>query len=233
MPTLTDLLDVLKPETLAAIAADVRATGRSDLAAYLAHHLGTTIAPPAALRQPSPLTASTPGAPQLTLTLLDAPVPPTLEAAIGYDGAARWVGFYWQPAGDEVCWDDGRASLTGANWGAYLAYTQHRAVWPHLALYDFGSSDEPARHWLVLDREARQLYAAPWDVAAAALRLQERSDPLPTLGELPTADELIELLGQTLYTDPAQIAAQMAQAEQMRQELETWLDHYTERQKEM
>ncbi len=233
MPTLTDLLDVLKPETLAAIAADVRATGRADLAAFLAHHLGTTIAPPAALRQQHPPMAATPGAPQLTLTPLDAPVPPMLEAAIGYDGPARWVAFFWQSAGDEACWDDGRSSLCGANWGAYLAYTQHRAVWPHLALYDFGSSDEPARHWLVLDRETRRLYAAPWDVAAAALHLQERSDPLPTLGELPTADELIELLSQQLYTDPAQIAAQMAQAEQDRLNLETWLDDYQAQHEEM
>ena len=233
MPTLTDLLDVLKPETLAAITADVRATGRVDLAAFLAHHLGTTIAPPAALRRPSPLAADTPGAPQLTLTPLDAPVPPMLEDAIGYDGPARWVAFYWQSAGDECCWDDGRASLTGANWGAYLAYTQHRAVWPHLALYDFGSSDEPARHWLVLDRETRQLYAAPWDVAAVTLRRQERSDPLPTLGELPSADELIELLGQSLYTDPAQIAAQMAQAAAVSQSLETWLDDYQAQHEEM
>lgn len=225
-PTLTDLLDVLKPETLAAIAADVRATGRADLAGYLALHLGTTIAPLSVLRQQHPPMAATPGAPQLTLTPLAAPVPPMLEAAIGYDGPARWVAFYWQSAGDEACWDDGRSSLCGANWPAYLAYTQHQKVWPHLALYDFGSSDEPARHWLVLDRETRQLYAAPWDVAAAALRLQERSDPLPTLGELPTADELLALLSQTLYTDPAQIAAQMAQAAQDCRQLEDWLDNY-------
>jgi hypothetical protein len=170
---------------------------------------------------------------QLDITPLDAPVPPMLEAAIGYAGAARLVAFHWQPAGDEACYDDGQTSLCGAHWPAYLAYTQHPAVWPHLALYDFGSSEEPARHWLLLDRATRQLYAAPWDVAGAALRLQARpAGEEQTPRELPTADELLALLSQTPYRDPTQIAAQIAEAEQARQELVAWLDDYAERQEE-
>lgn len=153
MISLTDLLDVLQPSTLAAIAHDVQASGRADMAVMLAPYLGARLAPTAGQRSTTP--------PSLDLTPLDAPVPPMLEAAIGYDRLARWVGFYWQPAGDECCWDDGQHSLCGAHWPAYLAYTQHRAVWPHLALYDFGSSDEPARHTLLLDRTERRLYAAP------------------------------------------------------------------------
>jgi hypothetical protein len=145
-----------------------------------------------------------------TLIPLDAPVPPMLEAAIGYDGDARWVAFYWQPAGDEACWDDGRASLCGANWPAYLAYTRHPAVWPHLALYDFGSSDEPARHWLVLDRRERRLYAAPRKVAGASLRQQERQEPTA----LPTVEELMAILSRHMRSDSTEVAAQMAHDEQ-------------------
>jgi len=39
------------------------------------------------------------------LEALRIPVPPMLEEALGYDGSARWVAFYWTPAGDEaVLW---------------------------------------------------------------------------------------------------------------------------------
>jgi hypothetical protein len=33
---------------------------------------------------------------------LSVPVPPMLEAAIGYTGDAHYVAFYWTPGGDEA-----------------------------------------------------------------------------------------------------------------------------------
>ena len=42
------------------------------------------------------------------------PVPPMLEAALGYPGTARYVAFYWLPGGDELMWDDGWSSADGS-----------------------------------------------------------------------------------------------------------------------
>src|SRR5689334_13072129 len=59
---------------------------------------------------------------------LDLPVPPQLEAAVGLpDTPARFFAVYWQPCGDEACYDNGRSSGTG-NWTGYLAYVRHPAV---------------------------------------------------------------------------------------------------------
>lgn len=90
---------------------------------------------------------------------LDVPVPPMLEAAIGYSGPGRFVAFTWG-AGDEAYLDDGQLSAT-ANGEPYLLFRQHRAVWPGLAGYDFGSEEAPAEHFLLLDRLTRLLYAVP------------------------------------------------------------------------
>jgi hypothetical protein len=63
---------------------------------------------------------------------LKAPVPPQFEAAIGYQGDARYVALYWQPAGDEARYNDGHVSGDG-DWWAWLAYVEHAAVASHLA----------------------------------------------------------------------------------------------------
>jgi hypothetical protein len=112
-------------------------------------------------------------------TPLRIPVPPILERAIGYDGEARWVAFYWG-AGDEVYYDDGRVSAT-ADWQPYLLFIRHHAVWPGLIGCDFGSSDAPARQYLLLDRTQRALYAAP---ARAAHQFLLQQWPQPTAEEV-------------------------------------------------
>jgi len=89
-----------------------------------------------------------------TCTRVVVPVPPMLEAALGYPGTARYVAFYWTPAGDELMWDEGWRSADGA-WQGWLTFTRHPRVAPALAPYQLGDSDTPATHWLLLDREAR------------------------------------------------------------------------------
>src|SRR5262249_33131647 len=100
------------------------------------------------------------------------PVPPMLEAAFGYAGQARYVGFYWESAGDELAYDDGRCGLAGAEWDAWLLFTRHHLVAPVLAAYDLGNSDAPARHWLILDRQTRTLAVAPVQEARTVVRQQ-------------------------------------------------------------
>ncbi len=99
------------------------------------------------------------------------PVPPMLEAAVGYSGTARFVAFYWMPAGDEAMYDDGRISADG-HWDAYLAFVQHSSVWPELRPYNLGNSDQEAEHWLLLDRQERVLSVAPEQAARRVLRQQ-------------------------------------------------------------
>jgi hypothetical protein len=120
-------------------------------------------------------------------------VPPMLEQALGYPGQARLVAFYWSPIGDEAMYDDGRCSGDG-NWHAYLAFVEHPTVEPHLHPFDLGSSEDEARHWLVLDREARTLSALPVEAAAALLQQQSdiRQASLPLQWE--TLDPIPELL---------------------------------------
>ncbi len=138
---------------------------------------------------------------------LKAPVPPQLEAALGYDGGARHVAFYWQPAGDEVMYDDGQIGGDG-DWWAWIEFENHRAIAPHLWLpcprcegrgttntlendpcdacdgsgllpLNLGSSDFEADHWLILDRQERKFYVAP--IVTARRFLQEQWPPLPEL----------------------------------------------------
>lgn len=146
------------------------------------------------------------------LEILQIPVPPMLEDALGYDGEARWVAFYWSPAGDEAMFDDGRASGDGDWWG-WLAYVDHPAVDAHLwqkcprcdgegttntdpcdvcdgaglLPLNLGSSDFEADQWLVIDRQERRAYAAT--VAAARRFLWEQWPPPPELS--PEEQELV------------------------------------------
>src|SRR5713101_7000640 len=68
-----------------------------------------------------------PGVMEADLVSLEIPFPPRLAEAFGYQGLARFVGFHWDPVGDELRYDDGRRSGPGDTW-AFLAYRQHPTV---------------------------------------------------------------------------------------------------------
>lgn len=88
------------------------------------------------------------------LRTLKVPVPPNLERVVGYRGNCRYVAFYWIPGGDEIIYNDGCCSGTGDAFG-WLAFAQHDIIRPFLRDVDYGSSDEDAEEWLVLDRTER------------------------------------------------------------------------------
>jgi hypothetical protein len=157
-----------------------------------------------------------------------------LERALGYEGSATWVSFYWEPAGDEAMYDDGRASGTG-EWDAFLLYTRHRAVAPHLEGYDLGSSDALAQHRLVLNREMRALFVAPEREVARHVRAQ-----WPVMvGLQPLSPDAVErlsreynrVLRERLARPPAEIrAAVEAHLAVHAREMETlaaWLNAWT------
>ncbi|MBM4467794.1 MAG: hypothetical protein FJ014_19965 [Chloroflexi bacterium] len=112
------------------------------------------------------------------LEILQIPVPPMLGEALGYDGDARWVAFYWTPDGHEVMYDDGRARGVGGWWGWLAFFVEHPAVSPGLSQLplNLGSSDFEADHWLIIDRKERKAHVAP--VTAAKRFLQEQWPPV-------------------------------------------------------
>lgn len=93
-----------------------------------------------------------------TFTDLKLTAPPGLEEALGYAGNRRYVAFYWSPIGDELMYTDGETSAEG-EYSAWLLWHRHITVAPALLGFDLGSSEEPARHWLLLDRQDRRVYA--------------------------------------------------------------------------
>ncbi len=111
------------------------------------------------------------------LTPLRVPVQPDLAETFGYPGEARFVGFLWEPAGNEVVFTDG--SMFGSGDGlAFLAFCRHRVVTPQLVPYHLGLSDAEAEHCLVLDRHENRLWVADKYAAKAFL---ERQHPWPQL----------------------------------------------------
>lgn len=99
-----------------------------------------------------------------------APVPPKLAQAVGYEGSSRFVALHWG-GGDEVYFDGGVVNATG-NWHPYLLYTKHNAVWPHLVGFHFGSSDEEAKHWLLIDQQEQAAFAGSPNAVHAVLMAQ-------------------------------------------------------------
>jgi hypothetical protein len=114
--------------------------------------------------------------------LLNVPCPPSVEQAIGYLGDCRYVGFYWEPSGDEVIHTDGMTTSTG-NWRTYLTFLEHPKVATKLFgqvcthnasttvahcdhcqnrgwfSWHFGDSETVGDHILLLDRTERVWFA--------------------------------------------------------------------------
>lgn len=169
----------------------------------------------------------------LQLERLPISAPPVLCEAIGYHGQARFVAFYWTPGGDELMFSDGSISADG-DWYAWSVFVQHRAVAPHLAPYDFGSSDEEAKHWLLIDRQSNELYAgAPKEVCkllVQQLAQAETSDTTPdeVVPETSEVNDLNAFLTEPLVEvqPPSQeeVRREMLRRQRLTEELRSWLD---------
>jgi hypothetical protein len=110
--------------------------------------------------------------------LLKAPfrLPPGFLTAFGYPGGRRLVALYWEPCGDEACYDDGIASACGMcdNW-LYLDLIHQAPVglWLLENGVHLGNSEEEARHWLVVDTLTGDVYAAPRGEASYLVYTQQ------------------------------------------------------------
>lgn len=181
------------------------------------------------------------------LTLLDVPVHPALARLFGYEGGRRFAAFHWEPAGDEILYDDGIVSGDG-DWSAWLLWTRHEAVWEHLLGWDFGSSDHKGRDALVIDRMARVCYAGPRESARFFLlgapdliaereayanlsEEEQRERELEALEALEAARRELRRIERS-REDPEALEAYVQERMQKQQEelkrLEAWLDEQVE-----
>ena len=158
--------------------------------------------------------------------------PPMLCEAIGYPGPARHVAFYWTPCGDEIMYSDGRASADW-HWHAWLLFTRHNSIAPHIAPYNLGSSDEEATHWLLVDRETNALHVGTPVGVLRALRGQyadqapaseAQGDDIP--GEITLEDfrGLIDSFVEVSGPQPGEIIEAMRKQDALAEELRAWLD---------
>lgn len=96
--------------------------------------------------------------------------------AFGYSVGRRFVGLFWEPSGDEACYDDGVSYACGLcdNW-LYLGFIhqQHVYRWLEEHALNLGNSDESAQHWLIADASTGELFAAPVRQAHAIVQTQQ------------------------------------------------------------
>lgn len=161
------------------------------------------------------------------LTRNDLPivVPPMLEAAVGYEGDARLVAFFFD-SGDEAYFADGRMTACG-EWDAYELFINHPLVAGTLRGYDLGSSEAPPVHYLLLDREARALSVAPVSLAQQILREQwgisEEPEPVLAVTEAEWEQLVQDLMVRVTQPSPAQIMEYWHEHQRLVEQLAAWL----------
>jgi hypothetical protein len=94
---------------------------------------------------------------------------PELEKSLGYRGESLWVAWQWEPEIDQLIYSDGKTVGTGNNM-AWLVFLQHDLVYPAIQEYNLGEGD---RHWLLLDRETRNLYIGEGSAVQSLLEQPE------------------------------------------------------------
>ena len=128
---------------------------------------------------------------------LNIPVPPEpiLEQAVGFqnDRNVRYLALWWEPAGDEAMLSDGFVTFTG-HWPGYMAFIHHKSIQLHLAIYNLGSSDEPAEYRLVVDLLERKAYIAKCKEAEMVLGSQRYQEITQTKSVSVTSEEIEALI---------------------------------------
>jgi len=148
----------------------------------------------------------------------------------------EWLIFHYLvsslPYGDEVMYADGRLSTAG-HWHAWLLFTRHRTVAPHLQAYNLGSSDEEATHWLLVDRETCLLYVGTPGEVLRVLRGQyanQAPDSKPQgygISDEITLDDFRSLINSFVEVsgpNPEKIIEAMRKQNALTEELRAWLD---------
>jgi hypothetical protein len=91
-------------------------------------------------------------------------IPDGFLRSFGYPGPRRFVALFWTSLGDEACFDDGQSLACGLSDNhLYLSFLRRKDVWAWRDENElsFGNSDEEATHWLIVDADTGEVYAAP------------------------------------------------------------------------
>lgn len=105
-------------------------------------------------------------------------LPVNWDRAFGYRGSARYIGAWWEPAGDEARYNDGIVAADG-DWRVFqrlvdgpLIIGIWRALRSEGGRFALGSSEEPATHMLIVDRWGRRVFVLPKRAAQRFLEAQ-------------------------------------------------------------
>jgi len=129
------------------------------------------------------------------LDRLDAPVPPMLERALGYRGDALLVAFFRDEG--QFAYSDGRITFCGTDGQGWQTFLRHPVVAATVQGYRLGSAREPARDWLLLDREQRSLYAGDHQDVEDILLAQWLDTSLADLDVARTVETLLQDLADS------------------------------------
>lgn len=165
-----------------------------------------------------------------SFTVLDCPIPPQFEQAVGYPGHDRYFALFWFPGSGELNYRDSRDSgILG--WAGWLTFYRHPAINQTLtkAKLDFGAPHNNASTWFVLDTEGRRGYSAPFQSAAEFIVSQYPDAPIDAIGH--TMDELMKAVNQPARPPRTRIDVDRLMAEQSHQmkmirNMQSWLNEH-------
>ncbi|OGR05263.1 MAG: hypothetical protein A2511_05815 [Deltaproteobacteria bacterium RIFOXYD12_FULL_50_9] len=111
------------------------------------------------------------------ISIIAIPTPPDLAKTFGYTSPGRYIGFWWEDCGDDLCVSDGLKTTCGMelcfSWKIYM---EHPAIIRFLRPYNFGCSGVPAKHILIIDQKQNRIMVGTQKTA-----LQFLKDNAPTL----------------------------------------------------
>jgi len=133
--------------------------------------------------------------------------PSMLEQAMGYHGQNTWVAFHWNVPHCSVIYDDGHIQAPG-NWHGWIAYTSHKAIAHHFPKDYFVADDPQTTRCLLLNRETREMWTLPLEVAQEMLYPRyDTNDPLRA-NQTFTETEVLKL-GHHMASSIARITPEM------------------------
>jgi hypothetical protein len=126
--------------------------------------------------------------------------PTNLERLFGYHQSSRWVAFFWGKKIGAYGYGyvfDGQAftPINQMAWDTFFSHPliiamNHKRINGHaVKRFEFGDAQQPSKHWLLLDRLERRLYAASRDRAMEQFRSTKPSaaGPYPSPSVIETA----------------------------------------------
>lgn len=112
-------------------------------------------------------------------------IPPVqFESALGIRSSARWLGLYWEPQLNQLCYTDGETVNIG-NAHAWQLFCAHPQIQPSLAPYQLGNdtddNNDSVQHYLLLDRQNHRFYIGESALVEDYLKHPETLDLLAQL----------------------------------------------------